>query len=73
MVSGFLVALFEALVYEYTRSIIPIIIGDAVFWIVTMCLVGIPTQTWWTLVAWVLATIGIPLALKTMEPYKPID
>lgn len=73
MVSGFLVALFEALVYEYTRSIIPIIIGDAVFWIVTMCLVGIPTQTWGALVAWVLATIGIPLALKTMEPYKPID
>lgn len=73
MVSGFLVAVFEALVYEYTRSIIPIIIGDAVFWIVTMCLVGIPTQTWGPLLAWVLATIGIPLALKTMEPYKPID
>ena len=73
MVPAFLVALVEGYVYEYTRSIIPIIIGDVVFWIVMLCLVGIPTQGWWSLVAWVLVTPGIPLVLKSMEPYKPID
>ena len=73
VVSGVLVALVEACVYEYTRSIIPIIIGDVVFWIVTLCLVGIPAQTWWPFAAWLLATPGIPLVLKTMDPYKPID
>ena len=73
VVSGFLVALVEACVYEYTRSIIPIIIGDVAFWIVTLCLVGIPAQTWWPFAAWLLITPGIPLVLKTMDPYKPID
>lgn len=73
MVPAFLVALVEGYVYEYTRSIIPIIIGDVVFWIVMLGLVGIPTQSWWAFVAWVLVTPGIPLVLKSMEPYKPID
>lgn len=73
LLPAFLVAEFEAMVYEYTRSIIPIIMGDVAFWIVMLCLVGIPTHGWWALVAWVLVTPGIPLALKTMEPYKPID
>lgn len=73
LLPAFLVAEFEAMVYEYTRSIIPIIMGDVAFWIVMLCLVGIPTHGWWATVAWVLVTPGIPLALKTMEPYKPID
>ena len=73
MIPAFLVALVEGYVFEYTRSIIPIIIGDVVFWIVMLCLVGIPTHSWWPFVAWVLVTPGIPLVLKSMEPYKPID
>ena len=72
-VSSILVALVGGYVYEYTRSIIPLIIGDMTFWIVMLCLGGLPTQGWWSLVAWVLATPGIPLVLKSMEPYKPID
>lgn len=73
MVLSFVYYQFDGYVYEYTRSIIPIIIGDVFFWIVMLCLIGIPTQGWWFFVAWILATPGIPLVLKSMEPYKPID
>ena len=73
MIPAMLLARFEIMVYEYTRSVIPIIIGDVAFWMVTLCLMGIASHAWWFFVAWVLATPGIPLALKPMEPYKPID
>ena len=73
MIPAMLLARFEIMVYEYTRSVIPIIIGDVAFWIVTLCLMGIASHAWWFFIAWVLATPGIPLALKPMEPYKPID
>lgn len=73
LLPAFMVAQFEGAVYEYTRSVIPLIIGDVVFWIVMLCLVGIPTHGWWFLVAGVIAVPGVYLALKTMEPYKPID
>ena len=69
----FLVAQLEACVYEYTRSIIPLIIGDMAFWIVMLCLVGLPTHAWWFFVAVALAGSGSFIALKPMEPYKPID
>ena len=73
MLPAVLLARFEIMVYEYTRSVIPIIIGDVAFWIVTLCLLGVASQVWWFFIAWVLVTPGIPLALKPMEPYKPID
>ena len=73
MLPAVLLARFEIMVYEYTRSVIPIIIGDVAFWIVTLCLLGVASQVWWFVIAWVLVTPGIPLALKPMEPYKPID
>ena len=68
-----LIAKLEGWAYEYTRSIIPLIIGDVAFWTVMLCLVGIPTHGWWFLVAGVLMVPGILLALNPMEPYKPID
>ena len=73
LLPAYLVALVEAWVFEYTRSIIPVIIGDVAFWIVMLCLVGIPTHGWWLFVAMALACPGALLALNPMEPYKPID
>ena len=73
MLPSFLVAQIEGCVYEYTRSIIPLIIGDVAFWIVMLCLGGLPTQGWWFFVAVALAVPGVLLALNPMEPYKPID
>ena len=73
LLPAFLLAKVEGWVYEYTRSIIPIIIGDVAFWIVMLCLAGIPTHGWWFFVAVVLAAPGVMLALNPMEPYKPID
>ena len=73
MLPSMIVALFEGWMYEYTRSIIPLIIGDVAFWIVMLCLVGIPTHGWWFIIAAVVAIPGILLALNPMEPYKPID
>ena len=73
MLPSFLVAQIEGCVYEYTRSIIPLIIGDVAFWIVMLCLGGLPTQGWWFFIAVALAAPGALLALNPMEPYKPID
>jgi hypothetical protein len=68
-----MLARFEIMVYEYTRSVIPIIIGDVAFWIVTLCLLGVTSHGWWILIASILALPGVLLALNPMEPYKPID
>lgn len=73
MVASMLLAQFEALVYEYTRSVIPIIIGDMAYWALTLVLIGIPTNGWWLLIAAVLMIPGLYLAVHPMEPYKPID
>jgi hypothetical protein len=73
MLPAFMMAQVEGYMYEYSRSIIPIIIGDVAFWIVMLCLAGIPTQGWWFFVAAALAVPGVLLALNPMEPYKPID
>ena len=73
MIVSMMMAQFEALVYEYTRSVIPIIIGDVAFWVVTLCLIGIPSSGWWLLIGIILVLPGLYLAVNLMEPYKPID
>ena len=73
MTPAFAIALFEAALFEYTRSIIPIIIGDVVFWIVMLCLVGLPSSGWAFLVAVPMMGVGGYFAINSMEPYKPID
>lgn len=73
MIVSMMMAQLEALVYEYTRSVIPIIIGDVAFWAVTLCLIGIPSSGWWLLIGIILVLPGLYLAVNLMEPYKPID
>jgi hypothetical protein len=53
--------------------VIPIIIGDVAFWVVTLCLIGIPSSGWWLLIGIILVLPGLYLAVDLMEPYKPID
>lgn len=73
MLPAMMLARFEAMVYEYTRSVIPIIIGDVAFWVVMLCLLGIPSHGWWIFLAAIIVVPGILLAFHPMEPYKPID
>ena len=75
MMPAFGIALFEAALFEYTRSVIPIIIGDVVFWVVMLCLVGfgLPIGGWGFLIAAPMMCLGGYLAINSMEPYKPID
>lgn len=73
MIVTMLMAEFEALVYEYTRSVIPVIIGDVAFWALTLVLIGVPTSGWWLLIGAVLILPGLYLAVHPMESYKPID
>ena len=73
MTPAFAIALFEAALFEYTTSIITIIIGDVVFWIVMLCLVGLPSSGWAFLVAVPMMGVGGYSAINSMEPYKPID
>lgn len=69
----YMIAQIEGMMYHYTRSILPIIVGDVMFWIVMLCLVGIPAIAWWFLIVVLVAGAGVYLAFNAMEPYKPID
>ena len=67
------IAQFEGWMYEYTRSVIPIILGDVAFWFVLLCLVGVPASGWFLLIGALVAGASVLLALNPMEPYKPLE
>lgn len=73
IIPAMMMAQLEGWVFEYSRSVIPVIIGDVVFWIVMLCLMGTFFSGWWLLPVAVLIVGGTILTLKVMEPYKPID
>lgn len=66
-------ALLEGYVYEYSRSVIAVIIGDAFYWVVMLCLMGTTFPWWCLIIAGSLILIGSYFVIHTMEPYKPID
>ena len=68
-----MVGMVEGYVYEYSRSIIPIIIGDIFYWIILVLLIGVGVSGWCALIAIPLIILGFYSVLKTMEPFKPID
>lgn len=68
-----MVALVEAWTYETTRSVIPVIIGDAFFWVVLILMLGQPLPWWGVFIA---AAVIVPAAYKlgeVMDTFKPID
>lgn len=73
MIPSLMTAQVEAWTYEYSRSIIPVIIGDIFYWVVMFCLMGISFSGWWYLVACIIILPSIFYVIKVMEPYKPID
>jgi uncharacterized membrane protein YfcA len=73
IIPGMMIAQLEGYVYEYSRSIIPVIICDVVFWVVMLSLMGITFPWWCLLIAAAMIIPGTLFAIKTMEPYKPID
>lgn len=68
-----MVAMVEAWTYECTRSVIPVIIGDAFFWIVMICLLGVPLSGWFFLIAAVIIVPSVYFLIKAMDSFKPID
>ena len=73
MIPAMMLATIEGWVYEYSRSVIPVIIADAFYWVVMVCLMGITLPWWCYFLACVLIVPGAYFAINTMEPYKPID
>lgn len=73
MIPAYMLAMIEGYVYEYGRSVIPVIVCDSVFWLVMVSLLGITLPGWSYFAACVLIVPSIYFALKTLEPYKPID
>ena len=73
IIPGMMVAQLEGYVYEYSRSVIPVIICDIVFWMVMLYLMGNTFPWWCLLIAAAMIIPGSLFAIKTMEPYKPID
>jgi hypothetical protein len=68
-----MVAMIEGWVYEYSRSIIPVIIGDVFYWVVMLAVMGIALPWWVFIAAGALIIAGAYFTITTMEPYKPID
>ena len=73
IIPAMMVAKIEGWVYEYSRSVIPVIIGDAFYWVVMLAVMGIIFPWWVFFIACVLVVAGAYFTLSTMEPYKPID
>jgi hypothetical protein len=73
VILSMIVFLIQSWTYECTRSIIPVIVGDILFWCIVILLMG-NTFSWWYLLP--IAVIVIPACyylFKVMDPYKPID
>jgi membrane protease YdiL (CAAX protease family) len=70
---AFMMAMLEGWVYEYSRSVIPVIIGDVVFWLVWLFLMGTVLSGAWFILVALLMVPGACITLRLMEPYKPID
>lgn len=73
MIPSLLVAQVEAWTYECTRSVIPVVIGDAFFWVVSICLFGVPLSGWFYLLAAVIIIPSVFFLMKSMDSFKPID
>ena len=65
--------MFQGYLYDYCRSVIPIIIGDFFYWLIIILLIGVNLPAWCFFIAAILIVPGAALALQTLEPYKPID
>ena len=73
MIPSMLVALIESWTYECTRSVIPVIIADAFFWMVLICLFGVALPWWCFFIAFVIIIPSGYFLMKAMDPFKPID
>lgn len=73
IIPGMMIAQLEGYVYEYSRSVIPVIICDGVFWVVMLSLMGITFPWWCLLIAAAMIIPGTLFAIKAMDPFKPID
>ena len=73
MIPSMMAALVESWTYECTRSVIPVIIGDAFFWIVLLCLYGVALPWWCFLLATAIILPSGYFLMKAMDPFKPID
>ncbi|MBE6266199.1 MAG: hypothetical protein E7102_07000 [Prevotella ruminicola] len=69
---GFLVAWVEGWIYEYSRSVIPVIIGDVVYWIIVLSMIGTSWE-WLAFLPFIVALPAYLYAIKALEPTKPID
>ena len=65
--------MFQGYLYDYCRSVIPIIIGDFFYWLIIILLIDTSLPGWFFFIAAALFIPGAVIALQTMEPYKPID
>ena len=73
MIPTMMTVVIEGWVYEYSRSVIPVIIGDVFFWAVYLAIMGFTFPWWCFLIAAAIIIPGAYLTIKTMDPYKPID
>lgn len=73
MIPTMMTVLIEGWVYEYSRSVIPVIIGDVFFWAVYLAIMGFIFPWWCFFIAVAIIIPAGYLVGKTLDPYKPID
>ena len=65
--------LLQGWIYECTRSIVPLIIGDVFYWIIALLVMGIVSPLWAGPLAMMLIVPSLYFLIKTMDTFKPID
>ena len=65
--------LLQGWIYECTRSIVPLIIGDVFYWIIALLVMGIVSPLWAGPLAMMLIVPSLYFLAKTMDAFKPID
>ncbi len=73
MIPTMMTVVIEGWVYEYSRSVIPVIIGDVFFWAVYLAIMGFVFPWWCFFIAVVIIIPAGALVVNTLDPYKPID
>ena len=70
MVCAFVI---QCWVYECTRSIIPVIIGDVFYSSVNILMMGTTSSPWLILMGIIIALPAIYMLMRTLDTFKPID
>ena len=67
------VFIMECWIYECTRSVIPVVVGDVFFSAVNLLMMGNDPSSWIILLGTIIALPAIYMLMRILDTFKPID